>query len=930
VHSFVSPVKWVMAEHSEEAWLIALANDVCDGRQIDWEAVVPPGATAESKNVVEGLRRLTTVVEAHRTLGGSPAVARPLVDPSAPAAWGHLVLLETVGQGAFGTVYRAWDAQLDREVALKVLLRVPIGPPLEEARHLARVRHPNVVAIYGAELVEEQVGIWMEFIEGETLATVVRERGAMSAREVAGIGIDLCRALSALHRSGLLHGDIKAHNVMREVGGRIVLMDFSGVRAADADGVPELSGTPLYMAPELFDGRPASFTADIYSLGILLFYLLSGHFPVDGADVAEIRQRHASGERIRLRDTRPELPDPVVQLVERATAVNPAERFHTAGDLEHALAGIFAHGVAATQSDLERSRLSARWWLAAAAAVLAIVGSVAAWTLLSRDTGSPAPLVHMGIGHPMNTGSWPRISPNGRLLVFGATVNGRKLLWIRSVDSMQGHAIQTVETTETPFWSADSRRVAFFGDNKLKTVDLANEHVETLADAPAPHGGDWNAEGVLLYGAAGGISRVSADGSNHASVTVLDGSAGDYQHGWPEFLPDGRHFIYIVRSRIESRTGLYLGSIDSSLRKRIMPAYSRVAYSFTGHLLFVRNGTLTAQPFDAERGELSGEPIALAAPVKYHVASDGAFDVSSNGILIYRVNEALPSTRLLLVDRRGRELRAVTPAGFFRHPRFSPDGNRIAAEQAEMDTPNPDIWVFGPAAERASRFTSQPSPDIRPAWSPDGRRLAFSSKRGTTYDIYVKALDVLEDEKLLWHTESDKMVEDWSPDGRALSVTVLRSGLWSYPVDTTKKPTLIRPSLTAETWQSEFSPDGRWIAYVGAEPGQSEVYVEPVPATGQRWQVSSNGGAEPHWRRDSRELFYLTLDHWIAAITAPSTDTWSLTAPSRLFKVTIPETLGGSDFSVGPSGAFVVNTLQADQNIPPIEVLVNWTGLLRR
>ena len=920
-----------MTEHSDEAWLIALANDVCDGRRIDWDAVVPAGATTESRHVVEGLRRLTTVVEAHRTLGGSPAPAPPSVDPAAPAAWGHLVLLETVGQGAFGTVYRAWDAQLDREVALKVLLRVPLESPLNEARHLARVRHPNVVAIYGAELVEEQVGIWMEFIEGETLATIVRERGTMSAREVAGIGIDLCRALSALHRSGLLHGDIKAHNVMREVGGRIVLMDFSGVRAADAGGLPALSGTPLYMAPELFDGRPASFTADIYSLGILLFYLLSGHFPVDGADVAEIRRHHASGERVRLRDTRPELPDPVVQLVERATAVDPAARFHTAGELEHALAGIFAHGLPATQSDLERSRLAPYgWWILAAAAVLAIVGSVAVWKLMSRDARSTAPLVHLGIGHPMNTGPWPRISPDGRLLVFGTTVNGRKLLWIRPTDSMRGHAIETAETTETPFWSADSRRVAFFGDGKLKAVDLANDHVETLADAPAPHGGDWNTEGVLLYGAAGGIFRVSADGSNRASVTALDEAAGDYQHGWPEFLPDGRRFVYIVRSRVEARTGLYLGSIDSAISKRIMPAYSRVAYSFTGHLLFVRNGTLTAQRFDTERAELSGQQIALAAPVKYHNSSDGAFDVSSNGVLIYRLNEALPSMKLLLFDRRGRELLALTSAGFFRHPRFSPDGNRIAAERSEMDAPNPDIWMFGASAERASRFTSKPSPDIRPAWSPDGRRVAFSSKRGTTYDIYVKTLDVLEEEKVLWHNESDKIVEDWSADGRALSVTVLRSGLWSYPVDPTQKPTLIRPSLTAETWQSEFSPDGRWLAYVSLEFGQSEVYVEPVPATGARWQVSANGGAEPHWSKDSGELFYLTLDQWIAAITVPTTNTWNLTAPSRLFKATIPETVGGSDYAVGPSGDFVVNTLQADQAIPPIEVLVNWTGLLAR
>jgi Tol biopolymer transport system component len=921
-----------MTEHSDEAWLIALANDVCDGRRIDWESVVPPTATPASRKVVAELRRLASVVDAHRALGVNAATAPPPAEPGAPAAWGHLVLLEIVGQGAFGTVYRAWDAQLDREVALKVLLQVPLGSPLVEARNLARVRHPNVVAVYGAERVEEQVGIWMEFIEGETLATVVRERGPMSAREVAGIGIDLCRALSALHRSGLLHGDIKAHNVMREMGGRIVLMDFSGVRAANSVGAPELSGTPLYMAPELFEGRAASFTADIYSLGILLYYLLSGHFPVEGADVAEIRRQHASRKRVRLRDIRAELPDPVVQIVERAAAVDPAARFHTAGELEHALAGIFAaHGVAATVSEVERAPASpARWWILALAAALAFVGGVGFWRLLPRENVVPTALVHMSVGLPVNTGPWPRVSPDGRFLVFGTTIKGRTILWIRSLDSLQGHAIGVAETSETPFWSADSRSVAFFGGGKLKTVDVANDHVETLTDATAPHGGDWNANGVLLFAAAGGISRISADGSGLTAVTKLDESAGDYQHGWPEFLPDGRQFVYIIRSRVAARTGLYLGSIDSPIHKRIMPAYSRVAYSPTGHLLFVRNGTLTAQPFDIATTEVFGDPVTLAEPVKYHIASDGAFDVSSTGILIYRMNEGLPSTKLLLFDRRGRELRALTANGFFRHPRFSPDGNRIAAEQAQTEVPNPDIWLFGPASDRASRFTSEPSPDIRPAWSPDGRRLAFSSKRGTTYDIYVKTLDVLDDEKVLWRSESDKLVEDWSPDGRALSVTVLRSGLWSYPLDPTQTPTLIRPSLTAETWQSEFSPDGRWLAYVGAESGRTEVYVEPVPATGARWQVSTNGGAEPHWRRDSRELFYLTLDQWIAALTVPANGTWSLTAPTRLFKVSIPETLGGSDFTVGPSGEIVVNTLQADQAIPPVEVVVNWTSLLAR
>ena len=323
--------------------------------------------------------------------------------------------------------------------------------------------------------------------------------------------------------------------------------------------------------------------------------------------------------------------------------------------------------------------------------------------------------------------------------------------------------------------------------------------------------------------------------------------------------------------------------------------------------------------------------MTLSTAVKAHNASDGAFDVSRTGILIFRGNEILPSTKLVLFDRRGRQLRQITANGLLRYPRFSPDGNRIAAEQAQTDVPNADLWLFDAAVGRASQFTSAPAPDVRPAWSPDGKRVAFSSKRGTAYDIYVKGVDVLEDEKVLWHTDADKMVEDWSPDGRTLSVTVLRSGLWTYPVDTTKKPTFIRAG-GGDSFQSEFAPNGRWLAYAyaSASSGHSEVYVEPVPATGDVFQVSTNGGTEPHWRRDTGELFYLTLDHWMAAVAVPVNGTWDRTLPNRLFRVPIPETLVGSVYSVSRAGEFAVNTVQANQMVPPVEVVVNWTTLLGR
>ena len=273
-----------------------------------------------------------------------------------------------------------------------------------------------------------------------------------------------------------------------------------------------------YIAPELFEGRGASFSADIYSLGVLLFYLLSGHFPVDGEDVVEIRRRHASGERVRLRDVRPELPDAVVEIVERATEANLAERFRTAGDLEHALVGIFAgHGALSGDSPRVRTRASRAGWVLAIAAAIALAGSVAAWRYVPHDRAAPGPLVRLWVGPPYNTGPWPRVAPDGSSVVFGTTIDGRKVLWLHPLGSGQGHALKAAETTETAFWSADSRRLGFFSDGKLKTIDVATEHVETIADAPSPHGGSWNAAGVLLYGVKEGIARVAADGSGQAS-----------------------------------------------------------------------------------------------------------------------------------------------------------------------------------------------------------------------------------------------------------------------------------------------------------------------------------------------------------------------------------------------------------------------------
>jgi serine/threonine protein kinase len=933
-----------LSDQPEDAWLIALGNDVSDGKTVDWELADRRAADPEAKALLGNLKRLEAVIQAHRSSGGSGgAASRPVASPT--THWHHLVLFEAVGSGAFGTVYRAWDTKLDREVALKLL---PAGgssarSPLSEARNLARVRHPNIVTVYGAEQADNQVGIWMEFIQGQTLAEMVRERGPMSAREVVGIGLDLCRALSALQAASLLHRDIKAHNVMREVGGRIVLMDFSGAWTSQPNEAPaNVSGTPLYMAPELFESRPPSVASDIYSLGVLLFYLLSGRVPVEGASVSELKAAHARGVRVLLRDLRPELPEAVVQVIERAIEHKAEDRYQTGGELEHALQGTFgayappvSEPPAPPVAEPVRARQLSKW-ATVAAAVVALVGLAAflpaSW--LRSEPKIERLTVRFAIDLPHNTGSWPRISPDGKRVVFGSAAAGEPVLWMRKLDAVEGRPIPYTSARESPFWSPDSRFLAFFDKGKLKKIEVDGDHQpEPLTDVPRANGADWGSSDVILFARDEGLFRIAPDGNGERPVTTLNREHGEVRHGWPEFLPDGRSFIFLVRSTQPDRTGMYVGSLDSPDIKRIGNDYSRAVYSRDGYLLFARDGSLFAQPFDLRAKELKGTAQQIAPHVKYHPGSDGAFDVSDNGVLIFRELEDLPVTRVQILDDTGARLGPIAPIGAYRHPRFSPDGQRVVVESQEVGNLNSDLVMFDLARGGTSRLTRNESPDVAPTWSPDGQSIAFSSKRSTRYDVYIKNVNDSSPEQLVAGMEGDKFVEDWSGD--SLIVSIQRMGLMTMPLNNRRaQPTLIRPTASVERWLAEVSPDGKWIAYNSVDADEREVFVESLQGSGTRprKQVSADGGYEPHWRHDGRELYYITSDGQIAAVTVtPDGDTLRLDKPRKLFRVIVPGLGTTSNFHPAPDGKrFVVNTLLGYPPVPPVHIVVNWQQLLSR
>jgi eukaryotic-like serine/threonine-protein kinase len=928
--------------HDDDAWLIALGAEVSDGRTIDWSAAEQRAADPATRRVVAELRRLARVMEARHGSPASPLSADDespgLDEPShAASAWRHLVTLEQVGAGAFGSVYRAWDTRLDREVALKLLRgrdTAPLRPPLDEARLLARVRHPNVVSVYGADEDEHGAGIWMEFIEGRTLANLVAAHGPMSGREAAGIGLDLCRALAALHAAGLVHRDIKAQNVMREVGGRIVLMDFSGARGPDGTIAHEVHGTPLYMAPELFDGSPATPASEIYAVGVLLFYVLAGRHPVEGATLQDVRAGHAAGARASLRDLRPELGDAIVQIVERAIADDPGARYRTAGDLERALLGAIG-GPEATDTTLApvRRRGARHRPAAVVALVLAGLGAVAGWH--ARAPAPAAPLVRFTLGPPYITGSWPRVSPDGRWIVYGADADGRVVLWVRALDSDEPRPLTGTEARETPFWSPNSRTLAYFANERLNRIDIDGNRSQVLAPASRPRGGTWNRDGLLLFAPSpvAGLHAVRTDGSGLAQVTTIDADAGEFEHSWPEFLPDGRRFLYMVRNRNPDLSGIFLASLDAPGRIRVMDAYSRVAYAPTGHLLYARAGLLVARRFDAASGVVTGDEVPVASGVRSHIEGDGAFDVSPAGVLVYRQNERLRPTRLVVMDRAGKPLQEIGAPALHRYPRFSPDGQRLVVQRATSDATDPDLWLFDLQRGTASRITRHPGPDIRPAWSPDGRFIAFSSRRDRDYRVFRVLADGVENAEPLANGDEGLYVEDWARDGSGLLVTLGREGLWRLPADGGPR-ILVRAALADGVLpeQPSVSPDGRWFVYMSQESGRAEVYVEPLPPTGDRWHVSKDGGGDPQWSADGRQIYYVSGDAVLTALDVAAAGTRLRIGTARpLFPVAIPELHGPSDYAVSPDGGrFIVNTVVGDAPQPLLHVAVNWTVLMER
>ena len=851
-------------------------------------------------------------------------------------------------------MFRALDTKLQRDVALKLLPDHFADDPerlarfQREAQVLASLNHPNIAQIYGLEDSTPQRCIVMELVEGETLQQRLK-RGAIPIEEALPIVKQIAEALEAAHESGLVHRDLKPANIKLTSDGRVKVLDF-GLAKAFAPMTAEMNlsnsptlvsgsmpgvilGTAAYMSPEQAKGKTVDRRADIWAFGVVLYEMLTGEMLFSGETASETLAAVMTKE--------PEwnalpanTPGRVRDLLRRCLIKEPRNRLQAIGDarvvIDEVQSGAEVDGEVPQAPAPRRSKV----WVGFAAVLFLTM--IVALSVVYFNRPAP-PEIRVEVNTPSTEDPLSfAISPDGRRLVFSASNEGKSQLWVRPLDSLAAKPLAGTDGANFPFWSPDSASVGFFADSKLKRIDIVGGAPQVLANAAAVgRGGSWNREGIILFAPnlAGPLLKVFARGGDPVEVTRLE--TGQTAHRFPQFLPDGQHFIYFVFGG--PAQGVYAGSLNGGSSKRLTHADGAAVLSPSGFLLFPRQTTLFAQAFDFQRQELSSNPF----PVAEHVAID-TFDVAgaaglsaASGIVAYRTGGAGVVRQLTWLDRSGKSVGAIGApdnAGL-NEVELSPDGKRVAAQRAVNG--NVDVWLIDATRGVPTRFTFDAANDGISLWAPDGDHVVFQSNRKGVFNLYWKLSSGVGVDELLLESDQSKAPSDWSSDGRFLLFRSIdpQTGfdLWVLPVSADKKPFPFLKTPFDER-NGQFSPDGKWIAYQSNESGRFEIYVQPFPGPGRKFQISNSGGTQPRWNKNGKEIFYVSLESkMMAAPVKLSPDGKSLETgtPAALFPVRIAggpvSAFNKQQYAVSPDGQrFLVNLAADEAAASPITLILNW------
>ena len=884
------------------------------------------------------------------------------------AKLGPYEVVAQIGAGGMGEVYRAHDTKLARDVAIKVLPTNFVNDPerlsrfQREARMLAALNHPNIATIYGLEQSAGETCLVMELVSGETLAERVKA-GPLPIEEALKIAVQIAEALEAAHEKQIIHRDLKPANVKVTPEGKVKVLDFGLAKAfaddratEDISNSPTLSraatmqgvilGTAAYMSPEQARGKSVDKRTDIWAFGCVLYEMLSGKQAFHGEDVTDILAAVVRAEpdwNALPAGTPPKLRD----LLRRCLKKDKTLRLRDAGDARIEILEILT-APATADSVLPQPRAAFPW--IAATAVLLI--ALAALSFVHfREVPLQQPSTRFQVPPPEKSViSMFRLSPDGRKIVVAALSEGQYRLWIRPLDSLQWQLLPGTDEASYPFWSPDGANIGFFAQGKLKKIAVTGGPVQTLCDASNGRGGAWSAAGVIIFAPnlTGGLLKVSTTGGIPEPVTKFTASGPSDSQRYPEFLPDGRHFLYL-----EDRTqnmGIFAGSLDGTPPARLLPDLSNVIYvppippGTVGYLLFRREGSLMAQPFDPGRVRLAGEVFPVAEQVGVMLnTGNGAFSASQNGGLAFRTGNTTGNREFTWMDRAGKRLDTVTKPALTRSAALSPDEKRLMFGISNESGDVTDLWVQELERSVISRFSFEAGVNYAPVWSRDGSRIVFTHRdAGAEYGIYQRSATGTGKAELLGRTAVNTGTWDWSPDGKFILYSDYQDktkyDLWLLPLDGDHKPVPYLQTPFSEI-RGQFSPDGRWMAYVSDESGRFEVYVQAVPATGSKWQISSAGGDFPRWRRDGKELYFIAADQQLMAVPvkegSSSSGAFEPGAPQPLFRI---EPSAASPTSSSPylptanGERFLVNVQAGGEGrqAPPITVVLNWTAGLKK
>jgi serine/threonine protein kinase len=859
-----------------------------------------------------------------------------------------------LGAGGMGEVYRARDTRLERIVAIKVLpSRLSSDPDLKqrferEARTISSLNHPHICALYDIGTQEGIDFLVMEYLEGQTLADRL-QKGALPIEQVLQTGIEIADALAKAHRQGIIHRDLKPGNIMLTKSGA-KLMDFGLAKPVQAAfiagtsvGTPTLSkllttegtivGTLQYMAPEQLEGKEADVRSDIFAFGALLYEMVTGKSAFSGKTPASIVAAILASAPTPVATLQPTFPAELDRLIRTALAKNPDDRWQSVHDISIGLAGISATG----ERYSSRSHNLRRWQFAVA--LLAVATLTLGLVLALHRNNQTQALLRLAIPPPPNasfSSVFERllaISPDGRQVAFTAVDRGgQRSLWIRPLGSLEARVLAGTDDADSPFWSPDSKLIGFFAHSKLKKVDPAGGQPEVICDAGAdPGGATWNREGVIVFAPnfEGVLYRVPASGGQPVAITEPYKAHDETNHIFPEFLPDGHHFLFLVFGRDDQ--GIHLGSLDSKEHHLILRETSVAEYAEPGYLLFGRNGALMAQPFDAKLVQTLGQPIRIVDAVESASGGSYSFSVSRNGVLVYWTGRRFTPTQLVWYRRDGTRLATVGPVGPYRLPRISSDRSTVAVDRLESAN-DISVWLIDSRGV-PRRFTFGDF-DLGPVWAPDSGSVIFASPRdGLPPNLFKKALTSGAEEKRLMRSGINSIATDWSHDGHYVVYTANELGtnlnIWAMPLAGDQTPQPVLRTQFNET-DARISPDGRWVAYVSDESGKWEVYAQRFLSPGGKWQISSIGGNQPEWSHDGRELFYVAADQKLMAVPVHVGASLDPGTPKELFQLHAVTDFLGNTYDVAEDDQrFLVNTPVAEEASQPLTVVINWTAALK-